>query len=60
MEQMDKIQMLCYSGESWETTPISQKGIYDITEKTAEEVARLADLQQELMNRKVHIKRIVE
>ena len=57
---MDKIQMLCYAGESWESTPIGQKGIYDITDKSAEEVAHLADLQQELMGRSVHIKRISE
>jgi len=57
---MEKIQMLCYSGESWETTPIGQKGIYDISEKSAEEVAGLADLQQELMVRSIHIKRVSE
>ena len=59
---MEKIQMLCYSGESWDSTPIKERGIYDIAEKMKTkkgqmQIAALIDLQQEL-GRKIHIKRI--
>ena len=54
---MEKIQMLCYSGETWDSTPLGEKAICDIGGMTAEVVAAIADLQQE-MGRKIHIKRI--
>jgi hypothetical protein len=53
----EKLIMYCYSGKNWESTPLKDRGVYDITNWTAEETAEVADLQQEFMGRKIHIKR---
>jgi len=53
---MEKILMYCYSGETWDSTPIGDKAICDIGGMTAEMVAMIADIQQDL-GRRIHIKR---
>ena len=57
---MEKILMYCYKGESWEDTPIRDRGIYDVSQKTANQVAELAELQWDFQGRNVRIKRIQE
>ena len=57
---MEKILMYCYTGESWETTPVREKAIVDIGRMTQRMVAKIADVQQEILGRKIHIKRITE
>jgi len=52
-----KVLMYCYRGESWETTPIRDKAIADVGRMTQRMVAKIADIQQELLGRKIHIKR---
>ena len=54
---MEKIMMYCYSGPSWAETPIRGKAVVDVTNMSAEMAAHVADLQQELMGRRVHVKR---
>ena len=49
----DRVYMEMYLGTK-------KVAIQDVTNKTAAEVAHLADIQQELMGRSVHIKRITE
>ena len=55
---MERVLMYCYTGKNWESTPISGRGIYDVTNKTADQAALLADLQRDHMGRNVHEKRI--
>jgi len=57
---MEKVLMFCYSGETWDSTPIKDKAIVDIGRMTARMVAKIADIQQEFLGRKVHIKRVTE
>ena len=57
---MEKILMYCYKGESWDSTPIKDKAICDIGRMTHRMVAKIADIQQELLGRKVYIKRVTE
>jgi len=59
-EIMEKILMYCYSGETWDSTPIKDKAICDIGRMTHRMVAKIADIQQELLGRKVYIKRVTE
>jgi len=55
---MEKIMMYCYTGESWDSTPIRDRAIQDVTAWTYDQVERLADIQQEMFGRNIHIKRI--
>ena len=55
---MERIIMYCYTGSDWDSTPIRDRGLYDITEMTADKAATLADLQTEFMHRNIHVKRI--
>uniref|UniRef100_A0A6M3LH37 Uncharacterized protein n=1 Tax=viral metagenome TaxID=1070528 RepID=A0A6M3LH37_9ZZZZ len=55
-----KTLMYCYRGETWETTPIRDKAIADVGRMTQRQVAKLADIQQEMFGRTIHIKRITE
>ena len=57
---MKKILMYCYKGDSWESTPIRDRAIVDVGRMTAEQVARIADFQQEMLGRQIHIKRGVK
>ena len=57
---MEKVLMYCYSGPTWEETPIRGKAIVDIGRMTQRMVAKIADVQQEFMGRSIHIKRITE
>lgn len=57
---MEKILMYCYKGESFDSTPIKDKAIADVGRMTQRQVAKLADLQQEMFGRTIHIKRITE
>ena len=52
-----EILMYCYRGDSWESTPIRDRAIVDIGRMTAEQVARIADIQQEMLGRQIYIKR---
>ena len=52
--------MYCYSGPSWEETPVRERAIVDIGRMTQRMVAKIADVQQEILGRKIHIKRIKE
>jgi len=57
---MEKILMYCYKGESFDSTPIKDKAIADVGRMTQRQVAKLADIQQEMFGRTIHIKRITE
>ena len=57
---MEKIMMYCYAGESWDSTPIRDRAIQDVTTWSPEKVAILADIQQEMLGRQIHIKRGVK
>ena len=59
-EMNKKILMYCYKGESWESSPLSDKAIVDIGRMTARMVAKVADVQQEFLGRTIHIKRVSE
>ena len=54
-----KVLMYCYKGDSWETARIRDRAICDIGRMTQRMVAKIADIQQEELGRKIHIKRIV-
>jgi len=54
---MEKILMYCYAGDSWESSPVKERAIQDVTTWAARQVAELADIQQELYGRSIHIKR---
>jgi len=54
---MEKVLMYCYKGDSWESSPIRDRAIQDVSSWTAQKVAVLADIQQEMLGRSVHIKR---
>ena len=54
---MEKVLMYCYKGESWDSTPIGDRAIQDVSSWTARAVANLADIQQEMFGRNIHIKR---
>ena len=55
-----KVLMYCYKGESFDSTPIKDKAIADVGRMTQRQVAKLADIQQEMFGRTIHIKRITE
>ena len=57
---MERIIMYCYTGPSWNDTPIGNRAIVDITGMTVGQVAEVADVQQEAQRRNIHIKRIQE
>ena len=55
-----KVLMYCYRGESWESARLRDKAIADVGRMTQRQVAKLADIQQKMFGRTIHIKRITE
>jgi len=53
---MEKILMYCYTGPTWDSSPLGDKAIVDIGHMDASMVAAIADIQQDL-GRRIHIKR---
>jgi len=57
---MEKILMYCYKGESFDKSPLKDKAIVDVGRMTQEMAAKVADIQQEMLGRRIHIKRITK